>query len=168
MTTPALEFSLEDLRREVRYACLQGPGDPKESEILDPYEFISQPPILRRLGMWIGAQLEPEVSRLMAVGVSALGLTLAAGLEVNVPVAFVESGRVLGEFSSGDVVAVVADLTKTGASTRATVEAVRSAGAKVDQLLVVWDRSLGALDALSELDIPMTVLMEEHAQQVAK
>ena len=168
MTTPALEFSFEDLCREVRYACLQGPGDPKESEILDPYEFISQPPILRRLGMWLGVQLEPEVNRLVAVGVSALGLALAAGLEVNVPVAFVESDRILGEFSAGDVVAVVADLTRTGASTRATVEAVRSAGARVAQILVVWDRSLGALDALSELEVPVTVLMEERAHQVAK
>lgn len=155
-------FSLDELRRDVRGACLQGPGDPQASEILDPYGFISQPPILRRLGEWIAAQLGPEVNRLVAVGSSALGLALAAGLEQNVPVAFVADGEVFGESSSGDVVAVVADITRTGGSTQATVEVLSSAGSAVEDIFVVWDRSMGALDLLGPLHIPVTVLMEER------
>jgi orotate phosphoribosyltransferase len=158
----SLEFSLDDLRRDVRGACLQGPGDPQASEILDPYGFISQPPILRRLGVWIAAQLAPEVNRLVAVGSSALGLALAAGLEQNVPVAFVADGEVFGEFSSGDAAAVVADITRTGHSARATVEVLSAAGSGVEHVFVVWDRSMGALDLLAQVHVPVSVLMEER------
>lgn len=161
-TAESLGFSLDDLRRDVRGACLQGPGDPRASEILDPYGFISQPPILRRLGGWITAQLAPEVNRLVAVGSSALGLALAAGLEQNVPVAFVADGEIFGEFSSGDTAAVVADIARTGQSTRATVEVLAAAGSGVEQIFVVWDRSMGALDLLDPLQVPITVLMEER------
>lgn len=158
----SLGFSLDDLRRDVRGACLQGPGDPQASEILDPYGFISQPPILRRLGEWIAAQLDPEVNRLVAVGSSALGLALAAGLEQNVPVAFVADGEVFGESSSGDSAAVVADIARTGQSTRATAEVLAAAGSGVEQVFIVWDRSMGALELLDPLHVPVTVLMEER------
>ena len=163
--TAALGFSLEDLRRDVRSACLEGPGDPKSSEILDPYGFISQPPILRRLGMWIATQLGPDSNRLVAVGASALGLALAAGLEQNVPVAFVQGDEVYGESSSGDVATVIADIARTGRSARAAIDVLTRAGSTVDAVLIVWDRSLGALDLLDELRIPVRVLMEERLSE---
>lgn len=155
-------FSLDDLRRDVRSACLQGPGDPTAADILDPYGFISQPPILRRLGLWIAAGLEPDVNRIVAVGVSALGLALAAGLEQNIAVAFVEDGRVLGEFSNGDVTAVVADITRTGQTAVAAAGTLAGAGGEVRQVFIVWDRTLGALASLAEMHVPVTVLMEER------
>jgi orotate phosphoribosyltransferase len=162
----ALEFSLDDLRRDVRYACLEGPGSPKAHEVLDPYGFISQPPILRRVGLWVAAQLDPEVTRLAAVGASALGIALATGLQINVPVVFVEDRRVHGEFSVGDAVAVVADITRTGRSARDTVEAVMAEGGRPRQIFVVWDRSLGALELLGEVRLPLRVLMEERSSGV--
>lgn len=163
MSNGPVAFSLEDLRRDIRYACLEGPGDPRAAEILDPYGFISQPAILRRLGIWIASLLHPDVNRLAAVGSSALGVALAGGLEINVPVVLVTDGRLLGEFSEGDRTAVVADITRTGETASACARTVETAGGENVQIFVIWDRSLGAVDVLRERELPLHVLMDEQS-----
>lgn len=161
MTYPTVDFSLEDLSRDVRYACLLGPATPNH-ELIDPYGFISQPAIVRRLGVWIASALLSETVRLVGVGASALPIALAVGLELNLPVAFVEEGEVRGEVSPGDRVAIVADITRTGHSAMETKNAIERAGAQPTQVFVVWDRAQGALLRLRELDSPVHVLIEDR------
>ncbi len=159
---PAPEFSLDDLRRDVCNACLKGPA-PRQFEMLDPYGFIAQPAIVRRLGLWISARLDARSDRLVGVGASALPIALAVGLELSVPVAFVASGSVHGALPPGDRVAVVADIVRTGDSTIATVDATVAAGAEATQLFVVWDRAQGAADRFRRLDIPLHLLIEDRS-----
>jgi len=153
-------FSLDDLSRDVRYACLLGPARPR-TELLDPYGFISQPAIVRRLGAWITSLLDPEAVRLVGVGASALPIALAVGLELSVPVAFVDGKELRGEVSPGDRVAVVADITRTGQSALTTTEAISGAGGTTIQVFVVWDRAQGALEGLRTLEVPLHILIED-------
>ena len=163
MSARPVPFSLDDLRRDVRYACLRGPAPP-DRELLDPYGFIAQPAIVRRLGRWIGERLAADAGRLVGVGASALPIALAVGLELGVPVAFVEAGTIRGELSPGDRTAIVADITRTGDSTMATLDAITAAGAEVLQLFVVWDRAEGALPRLRDLDLDNHILIQERAR----
>lgn len=157
----SLDFSLDDLTRDVRYACLVGPATPND-RILDPYGFISQPAIVRRLGAWIASLLVEDAVRLVGVGASALPIALAVGLELNMPVALVEDGELHGEVSPGDGVAVVADITRTGDSAIRTRDAVASAGAETIQVFVVWDRGKGAVDRILDFDSRLHVLIEDQ------
>lgn len=162
MTTGStLDFSFDDLIRDVQYACLLGPATPNH-ELLDPYGFISQPAIVRRLGAWMGSLLRDEAVRLVGVGASALPIALAVGLDLNMPVAFFEKGDLRGEVSPGDGVAIVADITRTGDSAIKTRDAIEDAGAETIQIFVVWDRAQGALDRLGALDTRLHVLIEDR------
>ena len=157
----ALHFSLEDLARDVRYACLLGPAT-SNKEVLDPYGFISQPAIIRRLGAWISDLLQVETTRLVGVGASALPIALAAGLELNMPVAFVEEGEFRGELAPGDRTAVIADITRTGITAIGAINAIEGGGAEVAEVFVVWDRGHGGVEDLRDLDGPVHVLIEDR------
>ncbi|MEX0698303.1 MAG: hypothetical protein WD354_01095 [Acidimicrobiia bacterium] len=164
MTTGStLDFSLDDLIRDVRYACLLGPATPNH-EVLDPYGFISQPAIVRRLGAWIASLLRDEAVRLIGVGASALPVALAVGLDLNMPVALFEKAHLHGEVSPGNGVAIVADITRTGDSAIKTIDAIKDAGAETIQIFVVWDRAQGALDRLHAFDTSVHVLIEDRAR----
>ncbi len=157
----ALEFSLEDLARDVRYACLLGPATSNQA-LLDPYGFISQPAIVRRLGAWISVLLQEDTTRLVGVGASALPIALAVGLELNMPVAFVEQGEFRGELAPDEHAAVIADITRTGTTAIETIVAIKDCGAVVAEVFIVWDRGQGAIDSLRDLNGPVHVLIGDR------
>jgi orotate phosphoribosyltransferase len=165
MTTVSWEaedFSLADLRRDVVYSCLLQPGRPRPHDRLDPLGFTLRPPILRRLARWGAVELDQSATRLVAVGLSALGFAVALALEVNVPVSVSHNREVVGETDHADRVVLVADFTTTWATAQQAVDDVTAGGAKVIQSMVVWDRSPGS-PTLPVMRLPTVALLTDDS-----
>jgi orotate phosphoribosyltransferase len=139
----AEDFSLADLRRDVVYSCLLQPGRPRPHDRLDPLGFTLRPPILRRLARWAAAELDESATRLVAVGLSALGFAVALALEVNLPVSVGHNGELEGQADHADRAVLIADFTVTWATAQQVADAVAGEGGTVIQTLAVWDRSPG-------------------------
>ncbi|MFW5958783.1 MAG: orotate phosphoribosyltransferase [Natronomonas sp.] len=67
--------------------------------------------------------------------------------------------RIEGHLDPGTEFVVIEDIATTGTSALEAVEALRSAGAVVDRVLVVVDREEGAKENLAEADVKLEALV---------
>lgn len=125
----------------------------------------TDPAVLRR----IGRDLVPHVTgaeRLAGMELGAVPLVVAVALETGLPYSVVRKAarahgtgqRIEGAFPSGTRIVVIEDVTTTGGSVVETVGLLRTAGARVDRVVVVIDREAGAAARLQAIGVELVAL----------
>jgi len=129
---------------------------------LDKYLFETEPDVLRgivhEMAMMIRNELARGVEheRLAAPELGAVVLGAGLSLELGLPLVLVRkeakeygtSKRIEGRLISGEPVAVVEDIVTSGGAALSAVEALREAGAVVQDLYCVVDREEGGVEAV--------------------
>lgn len=128
---------------------------------LDKYLFETEPMVLRgivhHMAMMIRNELAREKGYQRLAAPELGGVVLGAGLslELGMPLVLVRkaskeygtSKRIEGRLAAGEEIAVVEDIVTSGGAAISAVEALREAGAVVNDLFCVVDREEGGREA---------------------
>ncbi|HKL29196.1 MAG TPA: orotate phosphoribosyltransferase [Natrialbaceae archaeon] len=126
---------------------------------VDKYAFETDPETLGRVTDAIVERLDGrEIDVLAGPALGAVPLVTAASLRLGLPSAFVRLGekragtqaRIEGTIEKGQRVAILEDVTMTGATITETAALVEDAGGVVEALIVVVDRDEGAAERVAE------------------
>jgi orotate phosphoribosyltransferase len=125
----------------------------------------TEPARLRLLGRALADRVG-DAERLAGMELGAVPLVVAAALETGLPYAVVRKAakshgtqqRFEGDLPAGARVLIIEDVTTTGGSVVDTIEVVRAAGAQVERVLCVVDRSSGATERLATLGVRLESL----------
>ncbi len=115
---------------------------------------------------WITGYSKIQFTRIAGVPTAGISFATALGNRLNMPVLYIRKHpkkygrqkRVEGILEKGDQVLVIDDLITDGGSKLEAVEALREAGAKVTDVLVVVDREQGGAEQLKKEKITLHTL----------
>ena len=149
----------------VKYGEFTLTSGKKSKYYVDIKKASTNPGILKE----IVEQMAEEVdgTKIAGMELGAVPLAAALSLETDIPFLMIRKkkkghgtgGRIEGDLEEGEKVVVVEDVTTTGGSSIETIEVLRDAGAKVDEVLVVVDREEGASEALKDIDVELIPLV---------
>ncbi|MDY6818341.1 MAG: orotate phosphoribosyltransferase [Halobacteriales archaeon] len=128
---------------------------------IDKYAFETDPEVLATISDAIVDRLQAgdtAVDVLAGPALGAVPLVTAVSLRLGIPAAYIRLGekrpvtqaRIEGSITKGQRVAILEDVTMTGATITETAEIIEDAGGIVDRLIVVVDRNEGAADRVKE------------------
>ncbi len=132
---------------------------------IDKYVFETNPECLTLIAKAFASRItEPKLA---GVALGAVPLVVATAVETSRPYVIVRKAakeygtgnRIEGELLAEEDIVVLEDIATTGQSAVDAVEALRSAGAIVQHVLVVVDREEGAREALAAIDVEMDSLL---------
>ena len=136
---------------------------------VDKYRFETDPACLELIAGAFADRLPPagDAPRLAGVALGGVPLVAVTAFDVGAPYVIVRKrpkeygtgNRIEGELDDGEAVVVLEDVATTGQSAVDAVEALRAAGAVVDQVLVVVDREEGAREHLADHDVDLEALV---------
>lgn len=121
---------------------------------VDKYAFEADPELLSTITDRIVEMLSPEEIDVVAgPELGAIPLVTAVSLETRIDAAYIRKGekhqgtqtRVEGTIEKGDRVAIVEDVSTTGRTILETARVVEEVGGVAERLIVVVDRSEGAV-----------------------
>jgi uridine monophosphate synthetase len=130
----------------------------------------SYPETLNRLTdifvQWLSTHKEVRFDRIAGVPTAGISFATALSARLHTPMLYVRmkpkkygrQQRVEGVLESGDKVLVIDDLITDGRSKVEVVQALRDAGAKVHDVLVVVDREQGGADMLKQAKLQLHAL----------
>lgn len=135
------------------------------SYYVDKYRFETDPAALELIAEAFAELVGDRTSAGVALG--AVPLVTATSLKTGRPYLIVRKAskeygtakRIEGTFAPATEVVVLEDVTTTGTSALDAVEALREAGATVNELLVVVDRAEGASEALANAGVELRALL---------
>ena len=133
---------------------------------VDIKQMWTEPERLELLGRALANRVG-EADRLGGMELGAVPLLAAASLYSRRPFVVVRKApkghgtqrRIEGTVVSGERLLVLEDVTTTGGSVLETVAVLRGEGAKVERVLVVVDRSEGAIERLAEASVRLEALV---------
>ncbi len=137
----------------------------RSSYYIDIKAATTKPDILAEIGKTIAEGWEFEMVAGVAVG--AVPIAVAVSLASGRPYAIIrkvekdhgKAGTIIGDVSGRNVLRVE-DVTTSGGSALYGLEALRVAGAHVDQVVTVVDREAGAREALAEKGASLLALVQ--------
>ena len=108
-----------------------------------------------------------SVDRLAGMELGAVPLVVATSLRTRLPYVVIRKAarthgtqqRYEGDVPAGDRILVIEDVATTGGSASESVEILRSAGGKVDRVLVLVDREMGARARLESLGVSFEAIV---------
>ncbi len=164
MSDPELVAALRSADA-VRFGAFELSHGGTSEYYVDKYRFETDPACLELIAEAFAERIGDE--RLAGVALGAVPLVAATSIAADRPYVIVRKqrkeygtgNRIEGELPSGERVTVIEDIATTGTSAADAVEALRSAGAQVDRVLVVVDRQEGAAERLAELDVRLESLL---------
>lgn len=135
------------------------------SYYVDKYRFSTDPAALASIANALGERVGDR--NLAGVALGAVPLVTATSLETGQPYVIVRkrtkdygtSQRIEGDLDTTSEYVVLEDVATTGTSALEAVEALRSAGATVREVLVVVDREEGATERLAAVDVTLESLV---------
>ncbi|ABN56934.1 MULTISPECIES: orotate phosphoribosyltransferase [Methanoculleus] len=136
----------------------------RSSYYIDIKAATTNPAVLTEIGKTIAEGREFEMVAGVAVG--AVPIAVAVSLASGRPYAVVrkegkdhgKAGTIIGDVLGKNVL-LVEDVTTSGGSALYGLEALRAAGAHVDQVVTVVDREAGAREALAEKGASLLALV---------
>ncbi len=129
----------------------------------------TRPEVLRNIAKAMAEELSGLNYDLLAgVAVGAVPIVAAVALEVNKPFLIVRKEKkgygtnlgVEGEFSSGERVVILEDVTTTGGSVLKAVRELRAQGLECTTAIVVVDREEGAIENLKKEKVELIPLIK--------
>jgi len=137
----------------------------------DKYLFETKPDLLRRVATELAALVPPGVDRLCGPELGGVALATALSLETGLPFVISRKGSkgystekgVEGDLHPGDRVLVVEDVITTGTQAIRAAQQMLEAGASVDGILAVIDRSQGGTEAIAAAGFRFTALFDRAA-----
>lgn len=136
---------------------------------IDKYVFETQPEVLREISEAIAEEISwNDIDVVAGPELGAVPLVTAISLRSEIPAAFIRKGekhygtqaRVEGEIRKGQRVAIVEDVTTTGATILDTANLVQEVGGVVERLFVVVDRNEGAVENVREAGYELEYLTQ--------
>ncbi|MEE8167282.1 MAG: orotate phosphoribosyltransferase [Candidatus Hydrothermarchaeales archaeon] len=136
---------------------------------IDIKRAYTNPGILKEIAKEMAALIKAgETDRIAGIALGAVPLATAISLETGIPFLMIRKEKkgygtslvVEGQLETGDRVTVIEDVTTTGASSLAAVEAIRAHNARCDKVLTVVDREEGAKEMLREHGIELDALFK--------
>jgi len=135
------------------------------SYYIDKYRFETDPDALAAIAEAFANLVGDRL--LAGVALGAVPLVTAASLQTGTPYVVVRkrskgygtANRIEGSLEEGAEVVVIEDIATTGTSALEAVEALRDAGAVVEEVLVVVDREEGATELLADAGVTLTPLL---------
>lgn len=132
---------------------------------IDKYAFETDPECLDLIAKTFAEHVGNQT--LAGVALGAVPLVVVTSVTTGNPYVIVRKeakeygtgNRIEGRLDDGDEVIVIEDIATSGASALAAVQALREAGAHVEQVLVVVDREEGARELLTEQGVDMVALL---------
>jgi orotate phosphoribosyltransferase len=123
----------------------------------DKYLFETKPNLLRRVASFLAELVPPGTDRLAGPELGGVALATAVSLELGLPFVIVRkaqksyatTSQLEGELYAGERVAVLEDVVTTGTAVIQSAQALRRAGAVVQDAIVVIDREEGGAEALA-------------------
>ena len=136
----------------------------KSPMYMDLRLFVSHPKFLKRVALAYAQILEPlQYDRLAGIAYAALPIAGAVSLEIEQPWIFMRKEglaksyglkkSIEGEYSQGEVVAVIDDLVTKGDSKLEVIEPFKAQGLVIKDFVVLIDYEKGAGELLSELGL---------------
>lgn len=132
---------------------------------VDKYRFETDPRCLSLIAGDFADRIDDE--KLAGVALGAVPLVAVTSVETGRPYVIARKQRkeygtgnlIEGDLAEGERVVVLEDIATTGRSAADAVEALREAGAVVEQVLVVVDREEGASETLDDHGIELEALL---------
>ncbi len=167
-------MSSEKLRKQIKERAFEK-GDfilasgRKSNYYINIKNAYTEPEVLRNIAKDIAEKLsEIEYNLIAGVAVGAVPIVTAVALEVNKPFLIVRKERknygtgmnIEGEFSKGERVVVLEDVTTTGGSVIKAIKELREKGLECSTAIVVVDREEGAGENLKKEEVKLISLME--------
>ncbi len=140
----------------------------KSSYYIDLKKACTNPKILKEIVKEIAELIRNEkADRIAGVAVGGLPLATGVSLELGIPFLIVRKEKkehgterlIEGEFKAGERVVVLEDVTTSGSSALAAVEAIREKKLICNKVIVVVDRLEGAGELLKKRDITLVPLL---------
>lgn len=136
----------------------------RSSYYIDIKAATTNPVVLAAIGKAISGGWDFDMVAGVAVG--AVPIAVAVSLASGRPYAIIrkeekghgKSGTIIGDVNSRDVL-LVEDVTTSGGSALYGIEALRAAGAHVDQVVTVVDREVGAGETLAKKGASLSALV---------
>lgn len=136
------------------------------SYYVDVKEATTKPTALGELADALAERVPDDADAVACVALGGVPLGVAVSLATGLDLVVVRKqakdhgteDRIVGDADRRLV--LVEDVTTTGASAVDAVQALREAGATVEDCLVVVDRGEGARQALADVDVTLTPLIE--------
>ncbi|MFZ4516429.1 MAG: hypothetical protein ACOYN3_08990 [Acidimicrobiia bacterium] len=123
---------------------------------------VARPRLLRRVAMAFIPYVDSDVERLAVASPLGIAIGTALSLELYMPMVVVGPRpdlRVRGNHRTGERVTLIEDQVLTGVSARNTVEALRSSGLAVDQVIALLHRSERPQTALDATGVQYRALL---------
>jgi orotate phosphoribosyltransferase len=128
----------------------------RSSVYFDKFRFLTDPALLRDVAAATSARLPSDVDTLGAPEGAAMLLVAAVGLETGLPIVVVRKEskaygtrrQVEGDVKPGARVALIEDVSTTGAQVQKAAEILQDAGATIAAIVLAIDR--GGADRLRE------------------
>ncbi len=132
---------------------------------VDKYVFETDPDCLEAIAAAFAEHIDTET--LAGVALGAVPLVAVTSVTAGTPSVIVRKqakeygtgNRIEGSVQAGEEVVVLEDVATTGNCALEAVEALRSAGAVVNRVLVVVDREEGARETLAEHNVDLDSLL---------
>jgi orotate phosphoribosyltransferase len=142
----------------------------KSSFYLDVKRAYTRPEVMKAIVESARAEIQErglEFDRVAGVALGAVPLAAVLCLELGVPFVMLRKEKkghgtgnaIEGELNKGERVLLVEDVTTSGGSVLAGIEAVRASGALCDTVLTVVDRGEGAKGLLNKHGIDLVSLV---------
>ena len=133
---------------------------------VDKYRFETDPTCLGAIADAFADRLDSD-THLGAVALGGVPLAAATSVRAGLPYVIVRKerkeygtgNRIEGELPADSSVVVLEDIVTTGTSVLEAVEALRTAGATVERVLVVVDREEGGRETIEEAGVTMESLV---------
>lgn len=164
---PALDTELRELADDLaRFGSMGTVLSLEDGTVVSNYLaldiIVARPRLMRRVAMAFIPYLSNDVERI-AVG-SPLGLAIGTALSLELYMPMVVVGprpdlRVRGNHRTGEQVTLIEDQVLTGVSARNTVEALRTAGLEVAQVVALLHRSERPETALDGMGVEYRALL---------
>ncbi len=126
----------------------------KSSYYIDKYRFETDPEILAELGKRLAEKADAETTRIAGAELGGVALAAAAALSARLPFVIVRNAKkgygtdkaFEGRLEPGDCVLLIEDIATTGGQVIEAAKVLREAGAVVQRIVAVVDRSEGAAE----------------------
>jgi len=124
----------------------------KSNYYLDKYLFETQPDILKELGALFAQKVTTNIDRIAGAELGAVALAAVTAMACGKPFVIIRNQKkdygtsklVEGTLKPGDRVLIVEDVLTTGGQVLEAAKSLEAAGAKVERIVAVIDRSEGA------------------------
>ncbi|MEM2900738.1 MAG: orotate phosphoribosyltransferase [Thermoplasmata archaeon] len=130
----------------------------KSKYYVDIKKASTEPKILREIAKEIKNKLPKGTERLAGLELGAVPIVVAVSLETDLPYVIIRKGErthgtgklIEGMLKEGEKVVLIEDVTTTGGSSIKSIEILRNAGAKVEDVITVVDREEGAKESINQ------------------